>query len=1123
MLRGARQALLPAILSLLLAAVALAPASRAQSEAPAASAGSTGEGRVLGQVFDGETGTPLPGVSVTVVWPSPADGAQSRQEVRETSAGGDFEFASLPAGTYSIRFQKEGYRDSRIADFAVQAGQANRADFALPPLAEQTGPAADSDIEEFVVLGAKGALESLDLRVESDELLNVLSAEELSRFAASDVAEGLKRVAGVNVVEGQFAIIRGLEDRYSATLYNSAPIPSPDPDRQSVQLDLFPSEVVSNLIVAKTFSPELPSNAAGGSIDIVTRDYPGEPLAGALRGAAGFNQYAIERFLGLVPGSPVGEERAALDTLAQEYGGFLGGRTELAGREIRYKAVLNWDLDYGTAEGYQEGRQPRRTEFRREGQANQTVLAAGGLAEGELELTAGRFDLTTSERSEQATGYGGFGFDLDTAGNHRIDLSAFYTRKKQGVVESKENGYLPGFDYSVPAALQEATGSLADPDSVFLQQIGNCRVCGTRGAWIAAALRSDLDGGADRGPLWFTHFAESRSYDIERDLLVTQINGEHWLQALAGLHLGWAANYAHTTQQETALGAGIFFEPANVLDADFAIPTRFPVAVQDLGPGVFATTSDSGIISSFNDIDESQGFGRLDVDYQIALSESVFLNLSSGGWYESATRDVASQFVESPTLGGRTQFSVVGSTPLDLGRQLFGALDAQPDGKTSFTRETSNESRREIWAWSLGSKATLWERLDLLGGFRLENLRLESINDAFTLATRGCNPAAPATFPETFILFDRLDNPSRCEARPPAGTIFNDQVLGLRVPVDPVTGFVDLTDRAEIQSVVDGEVDERQFLPSAGLVYRPLPGLSWRNAWSQTVARPSFREMGFYASVELGSDDLVVGNPQLQLSEVTSWDTRLEYTWGELGELLSLSGFYKTIENPIESILVRNPIDVRPGVLWRTWFNNPNTAKLWGIELEARKNLDFLGIDFAEYFSVGGNFTYIHAEVERTEAELLRAGLFFLTPAGEPAAYSGLERSRRLFNQPEWIANADLSFEQPDWGTKLTLAYFAISDVLDAAGTSILGPDLRTQGIVLDRYLDSYGQLDLVLSQTWSPAFLRGGSLTIKASLKNLTDSTRRLVYDREQTNDEIAERSYKIGRDFKFGVTYAF
>ena len=53
--------------------------------------------------------------------------------------------------------------------------------------------------------------------------------------------------------------------------------------------------------------------------------------------------------------------------------------------------------------------------------------------------------------------------------------------------------------------------------------------------------------------------------------------------------------------------------------------------------------------------------------------------------------------------------------------------------------------------------------------------------------------------------------------------------------------------------------------------------------------------MGYYVSVEPGSDDLIVGNPQMGLSDVESWDARVEYTWGDLGDLFALSGFTKTI------------------------------------------------------------------------------------------------------------------------------------------------------------------------------------------------------------------------------------
>jgi hypothetical protein len=166
---------------------------------------------------------------------------------------------------------------------------------------------------------------------------------------------------------------------------------------------------------------------------------------------------------------------------------------------------------------------------------------------------------------------------------------------------------------------------------------------------------------------------------------------------------------------------------------------------------------------------------------------------------------------------------------------------------------------------------------------------------------------------------------------------------------------------------------------------------------------------------------------------------------------------------------------------------------------------------------VGGNFTYIDAEVDRTEAELARAEPFFGVPPGQNARFDGLEKSRRLFGQPEWIANADISFDHPDWGSKATLVVFAISSVLDAAGSAFIQPNGVARDFVLDRYVDSFYQLDLVLSQRiWE-------GLVAKVSVKNLTDSKRAIIYDPDQTREEISERRYRIGQDYSFSLTYTY
>jgi outer membrane receptor protein involved in Fe transport len=977
---------------------------------------------------------------------------------------------------------------------APASGQEGNAESDQPP-----------EIEEFVVVASPAEAIMQASRIDADELINTLNAEEFSKFAASDVADALKFVPGVNVVEGQFAIIRGLEDRYSSTLFNFAPVPSPDPDSQSPQLDLFPSEIVSNLVVAKTFGPDLPSNSSGGSINILTQDYP-EEFELKLSTGSGLNSSAWDRFLRFDDGSPVGQEVDGSDTIESESGASVGGRGEFLGRGLRYKALFNREIDYETGEGYQEGREPRAAQSRPFPRPP-VVTRSGDLSLGELSLSAGRFDLTESERAEQTTAYLGLGTDLDQEGSHRIDSSFFYTRKKTEVVQLKENGSFPNLDYGRLVEAQLAGEPISE--SYF-------DGFATPGAWMRSVR--DEASSTTRGPLWLDSFQQSQSFDTERDLWVHQMNGDHHVDQIEGLHFSWAANHAKTTQTEAAKGVQYAYEGASL-----NIPTEFPVSVEGVGTGVYL--ANDGIFVNDNDIEEKQNFARFDVDYEFTPLEPLTLQLNSGVWYEHANRDVASSFLQQASVGGSTQFAIRGETPQELGENLFIELDQGSDGTLGGSRDTTNESSRKIKAWNLGAKATLWEQLDLLGGLRGESIFIESLNDPFT-GEFDPQDGTPKIFPSAYLFFDRRDNPAREFETPPAvpGTVFNDEILGIEVPIDPITGLVDLSDRAAIDSLLNGEIDETFLFPTFGVAYRPIEGLSLRGAYSQTVARPSFREMGYYVSVEPATDDLLIGNPQLGLSEVESFDARAEYTWGGLGDLAAASAFYKRIQDPIESIVVRDPtnFDQSSNALYRTFFNNPNEATLWGIELEARKYFDFVGFDFAQYVSLGGNFTYIDATVGRTDAELARSQAFFGVASGDEEQFVELDPERRLFGQPKWIANADLTFQHPDWGTKATLAVFAISNVLDAAGSASIAPDGTITSFTLDRYIDSFYQVDFNLSQTWRIALLRG-DVTFKASAKNLTNSPRKIIYDPDQTRNEIAERSLKIGRDLSLSVTYSF
>ena len=110
----------------------------------------------------------------------------------------------------------------------------------------------------------------------SREVVSVLSAADIARTGEGDIAGALKRVTGLSVVGGKYVYVRGLGERYSLALLNGLPIPSPDPLRRVVPLDLFPTSVLSSSVVQKSYSVNFPGEFGGGVINLTTRAVPKE-------------------------------------------------------------------------------------------------------------------------------------------------------------------------------------------------------------------------------------------------------------------------------------------------------------------------------------------------------------------------------------------------------------------------------------------------------------------------------------------------------------------------------------------------------------------------------------------------------------------------------------------------------------------------------------------------------------------------------------------------------------------------------------------------------------------------------------------------------------------------------
>lgn len=220
--------------------------------------GQTGSIRMT--VVDDNTGETLIGATVVI------DGTTKGTV---TDFDGVATLDGISPGTYKLRVSYISYQTTVINDVKVEPGTPNVFTLHLKP--------ADLTINEVVVT-AKAIKNSenalLTLQKKSPKLFDAITSDQFAKMGVSDAAGALKKVTGVTIESGKYVFVRGLGDRYSKSVLNGSDVPSLDPNKNSVQLDLFPTNLIDNIIVYKTFTPDLPGDFTGGLVDISTKDFP---------------------------------------------------------------------------------------------------------------------------------------------------------------------------------------------------------------------------------------------------------------------------------------------------------------------------------------------------------------------------------------------------------------------------------------------------------------------------------------------------------------------------------------------------------------------------------------------------------------------------------------------------------------------------------------------------------------------------------------------------------------------------------------------------------------------------------------------------------------------------------
>lgn len=242
--------------ALLAIVLAVAPVARAQEAAPAG--GQTGT--VSGTVIDRSSGDPIIEAGVEAVGTG-----------RKTTTDLDGKYSlRLQPGKYEIRIFAPLYQGTRLQNVVVEIDRTAKVDAAL-------GSAGKAGVEVVeVVAQANKAAEATQLvqRKTAPVVMDTIAAESIKKAPGSKATDVVQRTPSVTIKEDKYVVVRGLDERYTSATLNGSRLPSTDPLKRVIPLDLFPAEFFDSFGIIKSYSPDLPGDFSGGLVEMRLKDFP---------------------------------------------------------------------------------------------------------------------------------------------------------------------------------------------------------------------------------------------------------------------------------------------------------------------------------------------------------------------------------------------------------------------------------------------------------------------------------------------------------------------------------------------------------------------------------------------------------------------------------------------------------------------------------------------------------------------------------------------------------------------------------------------------------------------------------------------------------------------------------
>ena len=457
--------------------------------------------RVAGTVRDDANAIPIPGASVEVA---------GTGQVAYTDVDGRY-VVDLPPGDHEITIAVEGFQAKTIR---VAAGGPKNliVDVALSMAgyAEQVTVTA-----EAIDVATSTAEAQLNIRKNAQVISDNMGAQEMKANADGDAAGAMQRITGVSVVNNSYVFVRGLGERYSNTTLNGSVIPTTEPDKKVVPLDLFPSGLLSSVSVVKSYTPDRSADFAGGLVEVVPLQFPNQPVFDASF-SFGFNSLTMGKDVNSYDGSP------------SDWRGFDDGTRALPSAVPADEKVIRGGI----------------------------YTPNVGVLRSDLEAIGKLFDdnwaLTNKGTKPDLSGSLTFGRRFGKLGlllSYTQSYEERHNQEQQTFYRTSETGLSPFSDYDFDYATQ--TAKLGAIGNFAYQLSPNHRM-----SWENFYVRTGKDEArtfAGYNSDIATDIRNQRFFWIEEGLVTTGIKGEHFFTQMGNSHFDWRATFAGADRDEPDL------------------------------------------------------------------------------------------------------------------------------------------------------------------------------------------------------------------------------------------------------------------------------------------------------------------------------------------------------------------------------------------------------------------------------------------------------------------------------------------------------------------------------------------------------------------------------------------